>query len=64
MPIWQKLGSDYKGIRIEAIEEKQSNFKVDGYPTIIFHNGNNMEKYEGPRTKAALIKFLKNKLSK
>jgi len=63
IPIWKKLGSDYKGIRIEAIEEKQSKFKVNSYPTIIFRDGNNMEKYEGSRTKVALTKFLKNKLS-
>jgi thiol-disulfide isomerase/thioredoxin len=63
MPEWKKLGSNYKGIKIEAIEEKQSKIKMDGYPTIIFRNGKRMEKYEGPRTKTAIIKFLKNKLT-
>jgi thiol-disulfide isomerase/thioredoxin/uncharacterized protein YjbJ (UPF0337 family) len=63
MPEWKKLGSSYKGIKIEAIEESVSPVKVDGYPTIIFRNGKKMEKYKGPRTKAAIVKFLKNKLS-
>lgn len=62
MPEWQKLGSSYKGIQIQALEQKQSGFKGP-FPTIIFRNGNSMEKYEGPRTKTALVKFLKNKLA-
>jgi thiol-disulfide isomerase/thioredoxin len=63
MPEWEKLGDGYKGVTIEAIEEQDSDVKVDGYPTIIFRNGRNMEKYEGERTKNAILKFLKNKLS-
>ena len=63
MPTWKKLGSSYNGIKIEAIEESDSKVKMDGYPTIIFRSGRKQEKYEGPRTKAAIIKFLKNKLS-
>ena len=62
MPEWKKLGSAYKGIQIQALEQKQSGFKGP-FPTIIFRNGNSMEKYEGPRTKSALVKFLKNKLA-
>ena len=61
MPIWKKLA--HKGVKIEAIEESQSNFKVDGYPTIIFRSGKKMEKYTGPRTLKAIKNFLKNKLS-
>ena len=61
MPEWNKL--KYKGVKIEAIEEQDSNFKVDGYPTIIFRNGNMMEKYIGERTAKAIKNFLKNKLS-
>ena len=63
MPEWKKLGSAYKGIKIEALEQKKTKVKVDGYPTIIFRSGNKKEIYEGPRTKSAIIKFLKNKLS-
>ena len=64
MPEWKKLGNFYKGIKIQALEEQQTNFQVDGYPTIIFRNGSNIEKYEGKRTKTAIINFLKKKLSK
>jgi hypothetical protein len=63
MPIWKKLGSEYKGIKIVAIEEKQNkSFSVDGYPTIVYRDGKTMEKYEGKRTKAAIENFLKSKL--
>ena len=62
MPIWNKLGSEYKGIKIQKFEEKQTKVKVDGYPTILFRSGKSIEKYNGPRTKAALVNFLKNKL--
>jgi thiol-disulfide isomerase/thioredoxin len=62
MPTWKKLGSSYKGIPIIAIEEKQTKFPVDGYPTIIYRDGSYMEKYTGPRTKSGIEKFLKNKL--
>ena len=62
MPEWKKLGSEHKGIQIQALEQKQSGFKGP-FPTILFRNGNSMEKYEGPRTKTALVKFLKNKLA-
>jgi thiol-disulfide isomerase/thioredoxin len=62
MPEWKKLGSEHKGIQILAVEQKQSGFKGP-FPTILFRNGNSMEKYEGPRTKAAFVKFLKNKLA-
>ena len=61
MPEWNKLGSSHKGIKIEAIESKKTKFKVDGYPTIIFRNGNTIEKYEAPRTKSAMLKFLNKK---
>jgi thiol-disulfide isomerase/thioredoxin len=62
IPEWKKLGSEHKGIQILAVEQKQSGFKGP-FPTILFRNGNSMEKYEGPRTKAAFVKFLKNKLA-
>jgi thiol-disulfide isomerase/thioredoxin len=62
LPIWKKLGSEYKGIQIIALEEKQTKFKVDGYPTIIFRNGKTMEKYEGERTRVGILNYLKNKL--
>ena len=65
IPIWKKMGSDYKGIKLVMIEEKQNkSFRVEGYPTIIYRDGKRMEKYQGERTKSALINFLKNKLSK
>ena len=63
MPEWEKLGDGYKGIKIEAIEEQDSNVKVNGYPTIIYRDGKNIEKYEGERSKTAILNFLKNKLS-
>jgi thiol-disulfide isomerase/thioredoxin len=63
MPIWKKLGSEYKGIKIVTNEEKQNkSFPVDGYPTIVYRDGKTMEKYEGKRTKAAIVNFLKSKL--
>jgi thiol-disulfide isomerase/thioredoxin len=62
MPEWKKMGSEHKGVLIRAIEQKQSGFKGP-FPAILFQHGNNMEKYEGPRTKAAFAKFLKNKLA-
>jgi hypothetical protein len=62
MPEWKKL--KHPSVRIEAIEESESNIKVPGYPTIIFRDGKKMEKYNGPRTAKELKKFLKNKLSK
>lgn len=63
MPTWKKLGSEYKGIKIVTIEEKQNkSFPVDGYPTIVYRDGSTMEKYEGKRTKAAIVNFLKSKL--
>ena len=61
LPMWKKLA--FKGVQINALEEQETDFQVDGYPTIIFRNGNHMEKYTGKRTKAAILKFLKNKLS-
>jgi thiol-disulfide isomerase/thioredoxin len=61
MPIWKKLR--VPGVEIRMVEEKQNNeLRVEGYPTIIYRNGNQMEKYSGPRTKAGIEKFLKNKL--
>jgi thiol-disulfide isomerase/thioredoxin len=63
MPTWKKLGSEYKGIKIVTNEEKQNkSFPVDGYPTIVYRDGSTMEKYEGKRTKAAIVNFLKSKL--
>jgi hypothetical protein len=62
MPEWKKLGSNHNGIVIQAVEQKRSGFKGP-FPTILFQHGNSMEKYEGPRTKAAFVKFLKNKLA-
>jgi hypothetical protein len=61
LPIWKKL--NFKGVKINALEEQETDFQVDSYPTIIFRNGSFMEKYTGKRTKAAILKFLKNKLS-
>lgn len=62
MPEWKKLGSNHNGVVIQAVEQKRSGFKGP-FPTILFQHGNSMEKYEGPRTKAAFAKFLKNKLA-
>jgi thiol-disulfide isomerase/thioredoxin len=61
LPMWKKLR--HRGVQINALEEQETDFEVDGYPTIIFRNGSNMEKYNGKRTLAAIKKFLKNKLS-
>ena len=61
LPMWKKLA--FKGVQINALEEQETDFQVDSYPTIIFRNGSYMEKYNGKRTKAAILKFLKNKLS-
>ena len=62
MSDWNKLGKQHKGIKIEKFEEKETNFKVDGFPTIIFRDGSKVEKYEGERTKKAIVSYLKNKL--
>jgi len=62
MPEWNKLKSKYKDVKIEKLEQKQTNVKVDGYPTIIFRDGNKMEVYDGERSKTAIVNYLKNKL--
>ena len=61
LPIWKQL--KLNGVKFESYEESVSPIKVQAYPTIIFHNGKKMEKYEGKRTKNAILNFLKNKLS-
>ena len=61
LPIWKQL--KLKGVKFQSYEESVSPIKVQAYPTIIFHNGKKMEKYEGKRTKNAILNFLKNKLS-
>ena len=61
LPIWKKLR--VAGVEIRMIEEKQNNeLRVEAYPTIIYRDGRRAEKYKGERTKAGLLKFLKNKL--
>jgi len=61
MPIWKKLR--VPGVEIRMLEEKQNNeFKVEGYPTIIYRDRSRVEKYSGPRTKSGIESFLKNKL--
>jgi hypothetical protein len=61
MPTWQKLR--VPGIDIRMVEEQDNDeFDVEGYPTIIYRSGNQIEKYVGPRTKSGIEKFLKNKL--
>ena len=61
MPIWKKLR--VPGVEIRMVEEQENDeLRVEGYPTIVYRKGNKMEKYSGPRTKAAIEKFLKNKL--
>jgi thiol-disulfide isomerase/thioredoxin len=61
LPIWKQL--KLKGVKFQSYEESVSPIKVQAYPTIIFHNGKKMEKYEGKRTKNAILNFLKKKLS-
>ena len=63
MPEWNKLGKNHKGIKVEKFEENETDFKVDGFPTIIFRDGKKVEKYEGDRSKKAIVSYLKNKLS-
>ena len=63
MPEWKKLGGSYKGIKIQAIEQKRMKRKdINGFPTILFSDGQRETKYEGPRTKSGFVKFLKNNL--
>ena len=62
MPEWNKLGKQHKGIKVEKFEEKETDFKVNGFPTIIFRDGSKVEKYEGKRNKNAIVSYLKNKL--
>ena len=63
MPEWNKLGKNHKGIKVEKFEENETDFQVDGFPTIIFRDGKKVEKYEGDRSKKAIVSYLKNKLS-
>ena len=63
MPEWKKLGGSYKGIKIQAIEQKRMKRKdINGFPTILFSDGQRESMYEGPRTKSGFVKFLKNNL--
>ena len=64
MPEWNKLKSKYKNIEIRKLEEKENNeVQVESFPTIIYHNGSETEKYQGERTAMAFKQFLDSKLS-
>jgi len=61
VPIFKKL--KIAGVEIRMLEEKQNReFKVNGYPTIVYRNGSTMEVYTGSRTKSGIVNYLKNKL--
>ena len=61
MPVWKKLR--VPGVTIRMVEEQDNDeLRVDAFPTVVYRSGRQMEKYTGPRTKAAIEKFLKNKL--
>jgi hypothetical protein len=61
IPMFKKL--KVSGVQIRMLEQAENReFKVQGYPTIVYRNGNSMEMYNGPRTKSDIINFLKNKL--
>ena len=63
MPEWEKLGKAYKGVKILAIERgKSKRSDINGFPTILFSDGQRETKYEGPRTKSGFVQFLKNNL--
>jgi hypothetical protein len=63
MPEWKKLGKTHKGIKIIAIEQgKLKRSDINGFPTIMFSDGQRETKYEGPRTKSGFVNFLKNNL--
>ena len=63
MPEWEKLGKAYKGVKILAIEQgKSKRSDINGFPTILFSDGQRETKYEGPRTKSGFVQFLKNNL--
>jgi thiol-disulfide isomerase/thioredoxin len=63
MPEWKKLGKVYKGVKIQAIEQKKMKRSgIEGFPTILFSDGQRETKYEGPRTKSGFVQFLKNNL--
>jgi thiol-disulfide isomerase/thioredoxin len=60
-PLWKKL--NVPGVTIRMLEQKQNNeFKVQGYPTIVYRDGKTTEMYRGERSRSAIIKYLKNKL--
>ena len=61
VPIWKKL--KIPGVEVRMLEQAENReFKVQGYPTIVYRNGSEMEMYDGPRTKTDIVKFVKNKL--
>ena len=44
----------------EITEELKKKYKINGYPTIVKVQGNNVIPYEGERTREGLNKFLKS----
>lgn len=70
-PVWNRLESEFKGqvVKVNGDEEPKlvSKFGVDGFPTIYYcPNGKNSNKdavlYEGDRSEADLLKFIKSRL--
>jgi thiol-disulfide isomerase/thioredoxin len=64
LPDWDALGSNVNGIVIRKLEQQQNTeYDVQGYPTIIYRDGNgNGEKYEGKRTLADFKAYLSTKV--
>ncbi len=69
-PTWIKLGEQLKGkVNIGKVEASQNSkvanrFSVQGYPTLLFINGENVIKYKGDRTLTSLKQFAKGSLAK
>ena len=67
-PEWERLKAETNlGVKLNEVDCSDNNnvpelakkYNVNGFPTIIFVNGNNTKTYEGARTKEALVSFIK-----
>jgi len=67
-PVYEHLAKELKGkaniAKVDCTAQKDicAEFSVKGYPTIkLFHNGEEKEKFAGPRTATHFVSFLKEK---
>ena len=61
IPMFKKL--KIPGVEVRMLEQAENDeFEAEGYPTIVYRDGSEMEMYNGPRGKTDIVKFVKNKL--